>query len=207
MVPVATILAVGYMVTNIPGTMPTHALVCSHRATSIVMKDWSRRKTLAEIEGGAGTKGAAAVGLVGTIPVVFEQGAIFAATNSTSDACKYSLSHCVTKLSFVSTKTSGNETTRTMAIAGQPLKEVAAQAGQYIKYQCGKGECGTCEVCALRHVLDLKRRIATRCWLLTYCLVLHNIRFAWTGTGFAHAASRCQLYQPERNTKYTCAPA
>ena len=24
--------------------------------------------------------------------------------------------------------------------------QVAAQAGQYIKYKCGKGECGTCEV-------------------------------------------------------------
>lgn len=33
-----------------------------------------------------------------------------------------------------------------MALAGQPLSEVAAQAGQYIKYKCGKGECGTCEV-------------------------------------------------------------
>jgi hypothetical protein len=28
---------------------------------------------------------------------------------------------------------------------GQPLKLVASQAGQYIKYGCGKGECGTCE--------------------------------------------------------------
>jgi hypothetical protein len=39
----------------------------------------------------------------------------------------------------------GNETKRTMALAGQPLKEVAIQAGQFIKYGCGKGECGTCE--------------------------------------------------------------
>ena len=56
---------------------------------------------------------ASAVGLEGTIPVVF--------------------SH-------------GNETISTMAIVGQPLSEVASQAGQYIKYKCGKGECGTCEV-------------------------------------------------------------
>jgi len=39
----------------------------------------------------------------------------------------------------------GNVTKSTMAIVGQPLSEVATQAGQYIKYGCGKGECGTCE--------------------------------------------------------------
>jgi ferredoxin len=39
----------------------------------------------------------------------------------------------------------GNETRRTMALPGQPLREVAIQAGQFIKYGCGKGECGTCE--------------------------------------------------------------
>jgi len=35
---------------------------------------------------------------------------------------------------------------KTMAMPGQPLSEVASQAGQYIKYKCKKGECGTCEV-------------------------------------------------------------
>ena len=44
------------------------------------------------------------------------------------------------------TFTQGNETLSTMAIVGQPLSEVAAQCGQYIKYKCRKGECGTCEV-------------------------------------------------------------
>lgn len=39
----------------------------------------------------------------------------------------------------------GNETKTTMASVGQPLVDVASQAGQYIKYGCGKGECGTCE--------------------------------------------------------------
>lgn len=39
----------------------------------------------------------------------------------------------------------GNETKSTMALAGQPLTDVATQAGQFIKYGCGKGECGTCE--------------------------------------------------------------
>lgn len=39
----------------------------------------------------------------------------------------------------------GNETRSTVAIVGQPLSDVASQAGQFIKYGCGKGECGTCE--------------------------------------------------------------
>lgn len=39
----------------------------------------------------------------------------------------------------------GNETTTTMAFVGQPIKDVASQSGQFIKYGCGKGECGTCE--------------------------------------------------------------
>jgi len=40
----------------------------------------------------------------------------------------------------------GNDTLSTVARQGQPLSQVAAQAGQFIKYKCGKGECGTCEV-------------------------------------------------------------
>uniref|UniRef100_A0A7S1B4V7 2Fe-2S ferredoxin-type domain-containing protein n=1 Tax=Corethron hystrix TaxID=216773 RepID=A0A7S1B4V7_9STRA len=39
----------------------------------------------------------------------------------------------------------GNNTIQTLAIAGQPLSEVASQAGVFIKYGCGKGDCGTCE--------------------------------------------------------------
>jgi len=39
----------------------------------------------------------------------------------------------------------GNETKTSMAWAGQPIRDVASQAGQYIQYSCGKGECGTCE--------------------------------------------------------------
>ena len=39
----------------------------------------------------------------------------------------------------------GNETRTSMAWAGQPIRDVASQAGQYIQYGCGKGECGTCE--------------------------------------------------------------
>jgi ferredoxin len=39
----------------------------------------------------------------------------------------------------------GNNTVSTKAWAGQPIRDVASQAGQYIQYGCGKGECGTCE--------------------------------------------------------------
>jgi len=39
----------------------------------------------------------------------------------------------------------GNSTLTSMAWAGQPIRDVASQAGQYIQYGCGKGECGTCE--------------------------------------------------------------
>jgi len=39
----------------------------------------------------------------------------------------------------------GDESKTTMALPGQPLRDVASQAGQFIKYGCGKGECGTCE--------------------------------------------------------------
>ena len=39
----------------------------------------------------------------------------------------------------------GNVTKTSMAWAGQPIRDVATQAGQFIKYGCGKGECGTCE--------------------------------------------------------------
>lgn len=40
---------------------------------------------------------------------------------------------------------SGNQTITTTAFVGQPVSDVAAQCGQFIKYGCGKGECGTCE--------------------------------------------------------------
>lgn len=39
----------------------------------------------------------------------------------------------------------GEETKSTLAMPGQPLRDVATNAGQFIKYGCGKGECGTCE--------------------------------------------------------------
>lgn len=39
----------------------------------------------------------------------------------------------------------GDNILETVAQPGQPLRDVASQAGQFIKYGCGKGECGTCE--------------------------------------------------------------
>lgn len=39
----------------------------------------------------------------------------------------------------------GSEEKRTMANVGDPIRDLASQTGQFIKYGCGKGECGTCE--------------------------------------------------------------
>mmetsp|Transcript_55891 Transcript_55891/g.112028 ORF Transcript_55891/g.112028 Transcript_55891/m.112028 type:complete len:192 (+) Transcript_55891:84-659(+) len=47
----------------------------------------------------------------------------------------------------VSFKVMGEEEiVETKAISGQPLSELASQNGVFIRYQCKKGECGTCEV-------------------------------------------------------------
>lgn len=79
----------------------------------MMLAKWQKLDTLADKLGSADTLGAEAVGLDGTIPVIFQQ---------------------------------GNTTLTTMARPGQPLKQVAMQANQFIRYKCGKGECGTCEV-------------------------------------------------------------
>jgi len=42
--------------------------------------------------------------------------------------------------------TQGEDRRETVANPGDPLKDVASQAGQYIQYKCRKGECGTCQV-------------------------------------------------------------
>lgn len=76
---------------------------------------WKKKATLAEITG-TGELSAEDKGLAGAIPITFQQGKGESAT-------------------FIETS----------AMPGQPLKLVASQAGQYIKYGCGKGECGTCE--------------------------------------------------------------
>eukprot|EP00558_Chaetoceros_sp_UNC1202_P011026 CAMPEP_0197247646 /NCGR_PEP_ID=MMETSP1429-20130617/30542_1 /TAXON_ID=49237 /ORGANISM="Chaetoceros sp., Strain UNC1202" /LENGTH=230 /DNA_ID=CAMNT_0042708603 /DNA_START=157 /DNA_END=849 /DNA_ORIENTATION=+ len=39
----------------------------------------------------------------------------------------------------------GEATISTLASPGDPIKDIASQAGQYIQYGCGKGECGTCQ--------------------------------------------------------------
>jgi len=40
----------------------------------------------------------------------------------------------------------GNTITKTKAVQGQPISEVAADADVFIKYKCKKGECGTCSI-------------------------------------------------------------
>ncbi|KAL3804246.1 hypothetical protein ACHAWO_009847 [Cyclotella atomus] len=76
---------------------------------------WKKKATLAETTG-TGSLAAEDKGLVGSIPITFQTGEGEDATLIT-----------------------------TTATPGQSLKLVASQAGQYIKYGCGKGECGTCE--------------------------------------------------------------
>jgi Ferredoxin len=39
---------------------------------------------------------------------------------------------------------SGSSSLKTLANPGDPIRDIATQAGQFIKYGCGKGECGTC---------------------------------------------------------------
>ena len=40
---------------------------------------------------------------------------------------------------------SGESSISTTASPGDPIRAVASQAGQFIKYGCGKGDCGTCQ--------------------------------------------------------------
>lgn len=76
---------------------------------------WKKSATLAETSGTGGLS-IKEKGLAGSVPIKFQTGKGEKAT-------------------FV----------ETAAMPGQPLKLVASQAGQYIKYGCGRGECGTCE--------------------------------------------------------------
>ncbi len=74
---------------------------------------WKKKATLADSSAELSLE---EKGLVGAVPITFQQGTGEDAT-------------------FI----------KTSAMPGQPLKLVASQAGQYIKYGCGKGECGTCD--------------------------------------------------------------
>jgi uncharacterized 2Fe-2S/4Fe-4S cluster protein (DUF4445 family) len=40
---------------------------------------------------------------------------------------------------------SGSSSLTTLANPGDPIRDIATQAGQFIKYGCGKGNCGTCQ--------------------------------------------------------------
>jgi ferredoxin len=82
----------------------------SQKTKEAYVPKWKKKQTLAE-EAGLSSDDPTKAGLIGTIPVIFNQ---------------------------------GNETKTTLALVGQPLSDVAVQAGQYIRYSCKKGECGTC---------------------------------------------------------------
>lgn len=95
-------------------TLSSYPLCMASTKEGYVPK-WKKKETLADATG-TGELTAADKGLVGGVPITFQQG-------------------------------KGEKATyiKTAALPGQPLKLVASQAGQYIKYGCGKGECGTCE--------------------------------------------------------------
>mmetsp|Transcript_23635 Transcript_23635/g.51171 ORF Transcript_23635/g.51171 Transcript_23635/m.51171 type:complete len:198 (+) Transcript_23635:226-819(+) len=76
---------------------------------------WKKIATLADSEG-TGDMSDQEKGLAGTVPITFQMG-----------------------------KGKDVSIIQTTAMPGQSLKLVASQAGQYINYGCGKGECGTCE--------------------------------------------------------------
>jgi ferredoxin len=120
---------------------------------------WTKKSTLADKEGDANSLGFDKVGLKGTIPVVFrtvktdnsmndlktkkkkkQEGAAGDdnQTRQQQQPAAASSSAPTQAVAVVEEKTS-------MAWAGQPIRDVATQAGQYIRYSCGKGECGTCE--------------------------------------------------------------
>ena len=106
----------------------------SHGHVVALTPRWLSRQTLSETVGGAGEQGAQAVGLTGTIAVEFSQGNDTVATKAYVGQPLSEV--CVAWRSL-----------RALVGIGRPgLAQVAAQAGQYIKYKCRKGECGTCEV-------------------------------------------------------------
>lgn len=81
---------------------------------------WKKLQTLAD-ETGTGELAAEDKGLAGAVPIVFSQGKM-------------------KKGEFVE-----KSRIETSAMPGQPFKLVASQSGAFIKYGCGKGECGTCQ--------------------------------------------------------------
>mmetsp|Transcript_31109 Transcript_31109/g.75185 ORF Transcript_31109/g.75185 Transcript_31109/m.75185 type:complete len:331 (-) Transcript_31109:235-1227(-) len=126
------------------------AVVSSKPGTKGYEPKWKKKTTLADEQGDKTSLGFDKVGLKGTIPVVFrtiktdsdkkkkkkknrqDKGGGETGTEQEQDAAT------AVAATVVEEKTS-------MAWAGQPIRDVASQAGQYIKYGCGKGECGTCE--------------------------------------------------------------
>lgn len=56
----------------------------------------------------------------------------------------------------------GNETKSSMAWAGQPLRDVATQAGQFIKYGCGKGKRSSVRKYLISSLYESSKRRAVR---------------------------------------------
>ncbi|KAJ1488270.1 hypothetical protein T484DRAFT_1939608 [Baffinella frigidus] len=113
------------------------------------MKEWSKRETMAEKLGGAEDKGFASRGLIGDMRVVFELPTVKPLPKKS--LWRKLLRRGPSKKAIAAAEAEGLDlpeviVSKTMALLGQPLGDVAAQAGQPIKYLCKKGECGTCEV-------------------------------------------------------------
>lgn len=99
------------------------------------------------------------MGLTGTIPVVFRQGNDTVSTMATVGQ-PLSAVRCSARDSTAGLQAASciaralNPYEAIYTATAQPIPlilllpapQVAAQAGQYIKYQCRKGECGTCAV-------------------------------------------------------------
>ena len=120
----AILMALGSNAFTIPSSSSTSPLFMSSTTEDEKLKltkkegyvpKWKKKETLADLTGTADLS-AQDKGLIGSVSITFQQGKGESAT-----------------------------LIQTTALPCQPLKLVASQAGQYIKYGCGKGECGTCE--------------------------------------------------------------
>jgi len=96
---------------------------------------WTKKKTLAEEDGSSGggddVDSYNKKGITGSIPVVFKARSKKRKKKNDNDEAEEDIlmgSNSVTSTTF----------------PGQPLRDVASQAGQFIPYNCKKGQCGAC---------------------------------------------------------------